>query len=357
MKIGLVIYGNLNVISGGYLYDRMLCRYLQELGEQVEILSLPRRKYFQNFKDNFSRSFGERLRCSQLDILLQDELNHPSLFLLNRRLKKSLAGPIVAIVHNLRSSEKYPGWQKYLLRKIEKRYLSTVDAYIVNSLTTLEAVNQLVGTTKPFVVARPGKDHVRPNITEDHIIKRVRSPGPLRILFVGNVIFGKGLHILLEALGSLSSGDWRLDVIGSSDINEPYVESIMRQITKYKLQDEVNLLGSLSDQPLDKAFTNGDILVVPSMYEGFGIVYLEAMGFGIPCIATTSGAPKEFITPGKEGFLVDPGDALGLAKLIQKFIEDKELLLRMSLTAYKSYRAHNTWKQMATLVHEFLKRL
>ena len=91
MKIGLVICGNLDVISGGYLYDRMLCRYLQESGEWVEVFSLPRQKYVLNLKDNLSKSFYQKLHCSKLDILLQDELNHPSLFLLNQRLKKSLS--------------------------------------------------------------------------------------------------------------------------------------------------------------------------------------------------------------------------------------------------------------------------
>jgi glycosyltransferase involved in cell wall biosynthesis len=357
VKIGLIIYDNLDIISGGYLYDRILYRYLQKRGEEVEIFSLPRRGYFQNIKDNFSKSFYQKVKHFKPDILLQDELNHPSLFLLNKRLKKTLSCPLVAIVHNLHSSEKHPSWTKYFYQRIEKRYLSSVDAYIINSLTTLESVKRLTGVVKPSVIARPGKDHLLSDITENQIIERARQDGPLQILFVGNVIPHKGLHILIDALVLLPSEDWELIVVGNLEIDPPYLRSINRQIAKRKIQNKIELAGLISGEPLKKAFLKGQILAVPSMYEGFGIVYLEAMGFGMPCIATSSGAPKEFITHGKEGFLVNPGDSFTLSQLIQKLMDNRELLLDMSLNALKKYQAHNTWEQSSSFIHQFVKAL
>ena len=104
MRIGLVIYGSLDTLSGGYLYDRMLVEHLRRQGDEVEIFSLPWRDYARHLTDNLSTGLLRRLQGSRLDVLLQDELNHPSLFWLNRRLHVNY--PIVSIVHHLRSSEK-----------------------------------------------------------------------------------------------------------------------------------------------------------------------------------------------------------------------------------------------------------
>jgi hypothetical protein len=72
MHIGLIIYGSLDTISGGYFYDRKLVEYLRSQGDVVEIISLPWRNYTSHLMDNF------RFRLPQkLDILVQDELSHP----------------------------------------------------------------------------------------------------------------------------------------------------------------------------------------------------------------------------------------------------------------------------------------
>jgi len=83
MKISLVIYGSLDTLNGGYLYDRKLVNYLKNSGDSVEIFSLPSRAYAPCLGDNLGRNLLRRLVHAKPDILLQDELNHPSLFLLN----------------------------------------------------------------------------------------------------------------------------------------------------------------------------------------------------------------------------------------------------------------------------------
>jgi hypothetical protein len=86
MKIGLLIYGSLETVSGGYLYDRRLVEYLRAQGDEVQVLSLPWRNYARHLADNLSAGWLRQLRSLRIDILLQDELNHPSLFWMNRRL-------------------------------------------------------------------------------------------------------------------------------------------------------------------------------------------------------------------------------------------------------------------------------
>jgi hypothetical protein len=136
MRIGLVIYGSLTTLSGGYLYDRKLVEHLREHGNNVEIISLPRRNYLNHLEDNFSNDLIRRLSNLQCDVLLQDELNHPSLFLLNRRIKDKINYPIVSIVHHLLCCEENPSWLNRFYRLVEGHYLSSLDGFICNSQST-----------------------------------------------------------------------------------------------------------------------------------------------------------------------------------------------------------------------------
>src|SRR4030067_2729018 len=109
MRVGLMIYSSLESISGGYLYARQLVEYLLGAGDAVEVISLPWRDYARHLLDNLSRELGERLLNARLDVLLQDELIHPSLFLLNKRLRERFPYPLVSFVHHLPSSARAPG--------------------------------------------------------------------------------------------------------------------------------------------------------------------------------------------------------------------------------------------------------
>jgi Glycosyl transferase 4-like domain len=157
VRIGLIIYGSLDTLTGGYLYDRMLVEHLRCQGDHVDVISLPWRTYGRHLGDNVSPELYRRLRRTPFDVLLQDELNHPSLFWLNQRLRRYVRYPIVTIVHLLRCSEPRPAWQNRLYRWVERRYLVGLDGLVFNSRTTQAAVERLVGSNHPGVVAYLGR--------------------------------------------------------------------------------------------------------------------------------------------------------------------------------------------------------
>jgi glycosyltransferase involved in cell wall biosynthesis len=354
MHIGLIIYGDLDTISGGYLYDRKLVEHLRARGDRVEVISIAWRNYLRHLGDNFSASLLERLTNLQLDVLLQDELNHPSLFLINRRLRTRCAYPLVSIVHHLRSSELRPAWQNRLYSCLERRYLSSVDAFIFNSQTTRRAVEHLLQKPTRGIVAYPSGNRLLPSLTVEEIQKRALRPGALNILFLGNVIPRKGLHLLLEALERMPKQSWQLTVIGSTHVDPDYTRRLMSQAVRREILERVNFTGAVSDDKLVAALANHHLLVVPSSYEGYGIVYLEGMGFGLPAIGTQSGAAGEIITHGRDGFLIPPGDAAQLAAFLQELAYDRQRLQAMSLSARKRYDRQPTWEQSMQRVRAFL---
>ena len=287
------------------------------------------------------------------DVLLQDELTHPSLFRANR----AAAAPIVCIVHHLLSSEAHAAWRRDLYRRVEKRYLQTVGAFVFNSHTTRESVEELLSKKTNNVVAMPGGDRLAAKLTGPEIYQRALAEGPLRILFVGNLIERKGLHVLLEALAELRDRAWHLDIVGSEEMDTGYASRMQQQIDALELRSRLTLHGVLGGERLAERYQESQLLVVPSSYEGFGIVYLEALGFGVPVIASAAGATDEIVHHESNGFLIQPGDALSLSRQLERILEDRELLGRLSLAALESFHAHPTWEQSMDQIEEFLKTI
>jgi glycosyltransferase involved in cell wall biosynthesis len=357
VHIGLIIYGSLNTLTGGYLYDRLLVEHLRHRGDHVDIISLPWRTYGRHLRDNLSRQLFRRLSHAPFDALLQDELNHPSLLWLNRRLRKEVRYPIVTIVHLLRCSEPRPIWQNWVYRRLETCYLTGLDGLVYNSHTTRTAVEALAGPHRSGVVAYPGGDHLRSTLTPQQIEARAREPGPLRILFVGNLTPVKGLHTLLRALTSLPPETWCLTVVGSLTMDPAYVHGIRQQIERSGFTDRVRLVGSCPHAAVAAHLAQHQVLAVPSLYEAFGIAYLEALEFGLPVIGSTAGAAHELITDGEHGYLVAPGDACKLGDHLLHLHHAREDLRRMGLAAHRRAGQHPTWSESAGRVRDLLQTL
>ena len=258
----------------------------------------------------------------------------------------------MSLVHHLRCSELRPQWQNDLYRVVEKKYLQSVDGFIFNSKTTQGVVNGLIENDKPSVVAYPPTDRFGDVISENEIRERAKV-NELRILFLGNVIYRKGLHTLLEAVKGLKS-KVKVDIVGGLGAEPKYAEEMQRFVTVNDLSSIVTFHGALDNQPLVEMYKQAHVMAVPSSYEGFGIVYLEGMGFGLPAIGTTAGAASEVITHDSDGYLIKPDDATTLASHLSELATNRELLLKLSLNAVKRYQQQPKWDETAKSIREFL---
>ncbi len=357
MKVGLIVYGDLDLVSGGNFFDRRLVEHLRSRGHDVEIIALADGSYVRHLTQNFKPGLKRKLSSSGFDVLLQDELTHPSLFLLNQRLRRRLPCPIVAIVHHLRSSEDRPERHRERYRRVEKRYLESVDAFVFNSHTTRESVEFLMQKKTRNVVATPGGDRFQAGLSREDIERRASEEGPLRLLSVGNLIPRKRLHVLLDVLGGLRGAPWTLDVVGSDEMDRRYAETIERRVESLDLGAKVSMHGTLDGERLAEMFRRAQLFVLPSSYEGFGIVYLEAMAFGLPVIAGAAGASDEIVQHDATGFLVPTDDTFSLQLQLQRVIEDRELLAQLSVTAFERFSDHPTWEQSMTSIEELLTAL
>lgn len=347
MRVGLTLYGDLDRRSGGFRYDRRLLDELEAAGDEVEVVSLPWRSYPRGLLDSLSPRVRERL-ATDVDVMLQDELAHPSLLGHTRRLSY----PVVSIVHHLRASEARPLAPLY--RRVESRYLSAVDAVVCNSHATRDAVTALGVDSADTVVAPPAGDRFDPAIGDDRIDRRAREE-PLRVVFVGNVTPRKGLDTLVDALALVDTGV-HLTVVGRP-VDRDYYESVRARASEHGLADRVTFAGELPDDDLAATLQEGHVLAVPSRHEGFGIVYLEGMSFGLPAVAGTAGGATDVVSDGETGILVDPGDSRAVAEALTALATDRDRLARLGTAARERYESHPDWSETATRVRSLLARV
>ncbi len=344
MHVGLTLYGTLDEQSGGFRYDRKLVEELRKAGDTVRVVELPWRTYPRGLLESVSTSIRDRLAVD-VDVMLQDELAHPSLVGVNR----GLPYPVVSVVHHLRSSE--PRRLRPLYRAVERRYLGTVDGAVCNSHATAGAVQNTGGPPpERLLVAGPAGDRFDPDVDGSEITDRAHEE-PLKVAFVGNIEPRKGLDTLVDGLARVEE-PWELTAAGSH-ADESYVQSVERRIDATD-SEAVRLPGRLPDRELVATLRRSHVLAVPSRYEGFGIVYLEGMSFGLPAIATTAGGATEVVTDGETGYLVDPDDPAGVARALSTLAGDRDRLARMGRAARRRYEAQPGWEETAADVATFL---
>lgn len=187
------------------------------------------------------------------------------------------------------------------------------------------------------------------------------------ILFVGRDFYRKGGSTLIKAFRKvrLKIKDAKLIIAGS----EPRVEAPNRIKTLYDffglkendpkiLQEEgIVVKGNLPHNELADLFKEASIFVMPSIQENFGLVYLEAMSYKIPCIGTRVDAIPEIIEEGITGCLVEPNNHEELADKIIMLMEDENLMKNMGANGRKRVEKYFTWDLVVDRMTEVFNKV
>ena len=354
MHIGLIIYGSLDNLPGGWLYDRLLVEDLRGRGHTVDIIAIKQQRYIRNLADNLSGPLYRRLANHDGDLLLQDGLVHPSLVGLNRRIRHRPRRRLVTIVHQVLGLQLSGRFLKLFYRTMERRYFRSTDGFIFNSETTRSNVESLVGGARPAVVAPPGGDRLG-CLTDDNLIDaRSRRSGPLQLVCVSNLTPNKGVLPMIAGLARLPHATWQLDLVGSLSMDQAYTNKVRALIARLGLGERVDMTGPLNGKALAARLEAGQVFVLPFSHEGFGIACLEAMAWGLPVVGSSRGALKEFVHNGVNGALIPPGNLDAFAKQIQQLHEDRTRLTAIGRRALKTYHRQPTWQDSLHKVHAFL---
>jgi len=175
---------------------------------------------------------------------------------------------------------------------------------------------------------------VIPNmIREDLFIppKETRKSDPFLFLWAGRLEHVKGVDLLLEAVKTLSDTtdlQFSVRLAGKGSLRE----ELEQEAVNLGVSDQVFFLGRLSRAEMLKEMQEANCFILPTRYEAFGVVLIEAMATGLPLIATRSGGPDSIVTK-ENGLLVEPDNPDELARAM------KELIVNISSYSAKEIRA------------------
>ncbi len=311
LRIGFRIPFQPGAQSGGNLYDRRLAAALTELGHDALLL--------------------ETDETPDVEVLIVDEL---------LRTAPPSPPPRIAMVHHLSCDEpeREPD-ERRRLERIERRFLRGARGILAPSRWTRDRALALRGRPAPAAVIPPGRDALGGGPLparlpdEDAIERRAREPGPLRVLFLGQLSRRKRIVELIEAVRAVRGCE--LTIRGDPD---PETDVAGRRAEPGELPD---LLRS------------AQLLAVPSSHEGFGLIYLEGFAFGLPAIAARSGGAGDVVAHGENGWLV--GSDTDLAALLRRVAGERHLLARMGKAALRTHRGWPVWAESARRAERLIR--
>lgn len=180
----------------------------------------------------------------------------------------------------------------------------------------------------------------------------------LNLLFIGRMESRERYKGLDHTINSIAMLDELkipifLTVVGEGDDKKYYQDIVLER----NLESCIEFIGSVDDYELENIYSKSDVLVMPSLNEGFGIVYLEAMSRGIPSIACKSGGAQYVIDHEHTGFLVSYGDIYELSCLLKKIANYPEVLADMRSKCINMYRQKFSYQKFVSTHIELLKKL
>lgn len=181
-----------------------------------------------------------------------------------------------------------------------------------------------------------------------------RIPGRLVTTASADVAM-KGLHYLLEAIAKLrTERHIELTIIGKPKEDGQAAATLER----LGLADAVTFVSGVSDQRIVELYSEAELAIVPSLYEGFSLPAIEAMSCGVPLVATTGGAlPEVAGTHGETCFLTEPGDSEALAATIRSALGNPELRGRVGAAGRQRVIDRWSWRHTAEATVEQYRAL
>jgi glycosyltransferase involved in cell wall biosynthesis len=345
--VAFVVPGDLATPTGGYTYDRRILAELGVAGWRTQVLDIgagfPR-------PTAAARSVAfERMAALPADgPIVVDGLAFGVLAAEARALAP--ARTLVALVHHPLALETgLSESESVALRQSERAALASASHVIVTSPSTARLlVNEYDVPVGRLSVVPPGIDRVA-------VPPRVRS-ATVELLAVGSVVPRKGYDVLVAALARIADLPWRLVIAGDRGRSALTALELESDIARLQLGERITFTGAVSPERLMQLYAAADLFVLPSRFEGYGMVYAEAIAYGVPVVGTQAGAVPETV-PGGAGVLVPPDDVAALAAVLRRLIEDASQRERLAAGARAAASSFPSWPESAALFAAALEQV
>lgn len=257
---------------------------------------------------------------------------------------------VVVLAHMV--SEAFPDADPSVA-EAERRALSAARLIIATSdWTRSQLVSRGIAAADRIRVARPGTDAA----PTAHGTARGGA-----LLCVGLVAPHKGQDVLIGALADLHGRpDWTCTIAGATDHEtgeSRFADEVARRADEAGIGDRVRLAGVLTGPALEAAYRDADLLVAPSRVEAYGIAVADALGRGIPVVASDVGGISEAVGSRRGAILVPPDDPVALGAALARWIDDAAFRSELARAARRGAAARRDWHDTAAAVAHALEEV
>ena len=331
--------GDLATPTGGYAYDRRIIAELKAMDWQIDVVRLG---------DGFPRPSAAQKAFAQARLaevtkrtpIVIDGLAFGALPEAARALYRDY--PLVGLVHHPLALETgLSPSDAAAMKSSEKQALAATQGVVATSDLTARLLAQDYDV--PF-----GRITVAPPGTDRAAARSNKAGGTVRLLAIGSIVPRKGYDVLIAALATLTDLPWHLTIAGDRTRNGEANARLDADIARHKLGGRIDVLGAVSDEKISELYAQSDVFVLASRFEGYGMVFAEALAHGLPVIGTTGGAIPDTV-PSEAGILVPPDDAMALAEALREIVTNSQKRERLAGAARASAAKLPTWRDTAML--------
>jgi len=167
------------------------------------------------------------------------------------------------------------------------------------------------------------------------------KPNCIKFVFVGWLVHAKGVKHLIDAAIILSEKyEFKLTIIGGGTLES----DLLNAVNENNLSQHVTLTGWQSKEEVAEKLTYSDVFILPSLAEGFPNAMVEALGSGLPCIATDVGGIADSLVDGVNGYLLQDNEPETIAQAMRNYIDNPDLVKKHSVEALNIVKKNHDWE-------------
>ncbi len=343
-ELYFAIPGDINTLTGGYAYDRRLIAELRALGHNIEHLCLSNRFPVPD-AEALADAAAQFAALPDHSIVIADGLAYGVLDTIAEQHAARLN--IIALCHHpLMLEAGLSSDQAQQLFLTEQRALHAAKAVMVTSATTGKILTErFTIPAEKIVLALPGTD------------PQPFSPctgNPPLLLTLATLTRRKAHDVLIDALATIKHLEWSARFVGGAEFDPEWVLFLKQKVATYGLEQRIIFTGTIANTASE--YSAADVFVLPSLFEGYGMAFAEALSFGLPIVAARTGAVPD-VVPDSAGILVAPHDSIALADALQNLLTDASLRQQLQTGAQAAARNLPSWADTAAVVAHLINQI
>jgi glycosyltransferase involved in cell wall biosynthesis len=341
----MAVPGDITNLTGGYIYDLRVLEELRMAGRDIRLIRLPDGFPFATPSD-MGKALSVLQDLPQNCPVIIDGLAFGALETAGvARIK----APIVALVHHPLALESgLPDEQQDHLWRTERDNLRFAARILVPSPHTQSVLIERYDVPSDKIhVALPGITQPRAQAGGD-----VQKSDPPLILSVGILHPRKGHDVLIDALAQIADLAWQARIVGNP-WEKGHSEALQDRILHAGLGGRLHLAGRVSDAELEGLYRQAAIFALATRYEGYGIVFNEALVHGLPIVSCRTGAVPDTVPP-QAGLLVERDDPSAFAGALRSLLTSPDQYQAMAAAAGRFGAGLKSWSQTADIAGQAL---